>query len=224
LQVPRSLLVLCLLLLKPVGAACKLRGDAPAVIEAGRASTADRTDAEPLSTGRYPSNGPQPLIRSTRNARFFVVSHAHGSTSGSHLPVVDAGPGDTYAILLLFRKLFQCGTAKVGTEMSYLTPGDRDEVSLCPEVRADARPSRRTFHLSWVAPQAPDALPKLGAEVRDRLLKAAKNTNSFSGAQSHPKAGALPVSPTSCVHALRALPVGCGSVCGLSNTHTAAVT
>ena len=75
------------------------------------------------------------------------------------MPVVDAGPEDTYANILRFRKSFQCGTAKVGTEMSYLTPGDRDEVSLCPKVRADARPSRRTFHLSRVAPQATHALP-----------------------------------------------------------------
>jgi hypothetical protein len=194
LQVPRSLPVLFLLLLKPDGgAAAKLRGDndAPAGIEAGRTPTADRVDAEQLTAGRYPSNGPHPFIRSTRNARFFVVSHAHGSTSGSHLPVVDAGPDDTYANILLFRKSFQCGTAKVGKEMSYPTPGDRNEVSLYPEVRADARPSRRTFHLCRVAPQATRALPKLGADARGRLSNAAKNTTSFSGAQLHPEARVL---------------------------------
>jgi hypothetical protein len=71
----RNLLVLLLLLLEPEGeAASKLRGDndAPAVIEAGRTPTADRTDVEPLPTGRYPSNGRHPFIRSTQYARFLL--------------------------------------------------------------------------------------------------------------------------------------------------------
>ena len=63
-----------------------------------------------------------------------------------------------------------------------------DAKSLCTEVRANARPSRRTFHFSRGAPQVTLALPKLSDDVRRQLA-----TNAASESKSAPRAQLQPL-------------------------------
>jgi hypothetical protein len=121
--------------------------------------------------------------------RFFSVL-----TSG---PLVDDSPAATYSILRGFAKSYRflCKTAEVGKESSQLWPNPNDAKSLCTEVRANARPSRRTFHFSRWAPQVTHALPKISDDVRRQLAaNAASEAKSAPKAQLHPLWKVPPVS------------------------------
>ena len=199
LQVVRRGICFLLLLLAGADAERNLRGgkDHPDLAFPSKAApTGTLSDSETIITGTYcrlvvldsPLVSPCPFLTETR---FFSVL-----TSG---PLVDDSPAATYSILRGFAKSYRflCKTAEVGKESSQLwpLPNDGQSLPLCTEVRANARPSRRTFHFSRWAPQVTHALPKISDDVRRQLAaNAASEAKSAPKAQLHPLWKVPPVS------------------------------